>query len=80
MPQVIDRVGECGLNFEIYDDGDCVLTNSPGGFVQLSAALIERQKLLRQRGREGEMGVVHKLRQSATLGEPDDDTIDTVER
>ena len=45
MPQVVDRVSECGLNFEIYDDGDCVLTNSPAGFVQLSAALIARLAL-----------------------------------
>ena len=42
MPRVVDRVSENGLNFEIFDDGDCVLTNSPVGFVQFSAALIAR--------------------------------------
>ena len=42
MPQVVDKVSENGLNFEIYDDGDCVLTNLPSGFVQFSAALIAR--------------------------------------
>jgi hypothetical protein len=42
MPQVVDKVSANGLNFELYDDGDCVLTNSPTGFVQFSAALIAR--------------------------------------
>ena len=42
MPHVVDTVSEGELKFEIYDDGDCVLINSPGGFVQLSRSLIAR--------------------------------------
>lgn len=42
MPQVVETLNEGGLIFEIYDDGDCVLTNAPGGYVQLSAVLISR--------------------------------------
>ena len=42
MPHVVETVSAGELKFEIYDDGDCVLINSPGGFVQLSRSLIAR--------------------------------------
>ena len=59
MQQVVDRVSEGGLNFEIYDDGDCVLTNSPTGFVQFSAALIAR--LARKPGLRAQRQAVDSL-------------------
>jgi hypothetical protein len=74
MPQVVDKVSENGLNFEIYDDGDCVLTNSPSGFVQFSAALIAR--LARKPGVAAHRKVVISPATQASPGSmPDADTI-----
>ena len=66
MHQVVDSVSENGLNFEIYDDGDCVLTNSHVGFVQFSAALIAR--LARKAGASGQRKAVNSAVTLAPAG------------
>lgn len=42
MPKVTERFNEAGLDFELYSDGDCIITTPSSGYMQLSAELIAR--------------------------------------
>ena len=53
MPKVVRTVKQDGLIFEVYADGDCVLTNATVGYVQISrevlAALVSGSDVAAQR-------------------------------
>jgi hypothetical protein len=42
MSCVIETINDFGLKFELYDDGDCVVTSPEFGFLQITADIIAR--------------------------------------